>query len=578
MQRRIIASHILWAGSGLGGDGMIRSGTVIGGRYTVVRELGRGGMGIVYLVIQNRSAKLWAMKVLRLDTGPDEAALSGLRQEYLMLRRLRHPGLPELADVIEEEGRLCLIMTYIEGISMQQMIREKRMPGGQPYDANAVISWSMALCGIMAYLHEHRPPVLYLDLKPSNVMVTKEGRLCLIDLGASIVWRHGFKAAALTGTVSYAPPELIRGGKPGPWSDIYSFGRFLGALRLNMDAAARAADPAAVKALEAVEEKCLSRRPEDRFASFREISDCLAKAGKKPAVLPGQKRRWVLAACSLLALTLALPMKAQGLRTGDRPGTDERYLALTEEAGGLADTDFMKAVTDAADLAPERPSAYLLVIGRLSADGVFDADDLDQVRGMLYDRAGEGEPDHLALLKQDPAAYGEVAYALGLAIHEGSDDAGLLSQADFWFGEMLEASSQLQAADDLQKIRIRHASLILQMDECLQAVSRPVVEPEAARQLWLVLEAQKDLAGCCQLSRMTRLHVLEAVSGAVYDHAAMLISAGISADMQLALLAGARADLKALGPFAANERGAASRAEEQLKLAEDQLAQIIRTE
>lgn len=557
---------------------MIRSGDVVGGQYTVVRELGRGGMGIVYLVIQNRSAKLWAMKVLRLDTGAGEAAVSGLRQEYLMLRRLRHPGLPELADVFEDEGRLCLVMTYIEGMSLQQMIREKAAAGGQPYDAGTVISWGMAICSIMTYLHERKPPVLYLDLKPSNVMVKDDGRLCLVDLGASVFWRHGFKPSALAGTISFAPPELIRGGAAGPWSDIYSFGKLLTVLILNMKAKARAADPSAVRALKAAAGKCMRPRPEDRFASFRELSECLAGAGKKSGLLPHKKARWLITVIGLLALALILPRQHMNLKAGGRTRADEDYQVLTAGAGGLADEDFMKAASDAADLAPERPEAYLLAIGRLSADGAFDSADLDQVRGLLYGRAGEGAPDHLSLLKADPAAYGEVAYALGLALHEGSDDAALLSQADFWFGEMLEASPDPQAADDLQKIRIRHASLILQMDECLLALSQPIVEGETARQLWHVLDAQADLACCVDLSRMTRLHVLEGISGALYDHAAVFLSADISAQMQLDLLVRVREVLSDLGPFAGNEQAAAARSEEQLQLAGDQLMQILQEE
>ena len=557
----------------LGGGRMIRSGSVVGGRYTVLRELGRGGMGTVCLVIQNRSGKLWAMKVLHLKAAVRPEAEQILRQEFEMMRRLRHPGLPELADVIEEDGEYCLVMTYIKGRSLQQLISSGQGPDNRPYGPEEIIRWGLDLCSIMIYLHERKPPVLYLDLKPSNVMLQADGKLYLVDLGASLILRHGFKAAPVAGTASYAPPELKGGSSLGPWSDVYSFGRLLQALVRGMKSEKKAESRKALKALEPVIRRCLYTCPGDRYRSFREVSAALSQIVSRGRRKRRRRQHFLIVGRTLLGMSLVFAAGSIALNAASRAVSRRSYESLTEGAEGLAEDDLMQAVAEAAALQPEKPQAYLLLIGRLSADGSFDAADLDRVRSLLYGRSGEGEPDHLHLLKRDSAAYGEVAYALGQALHEGSDDPALHQQADFWFGEMLSAAASLPETDDRLRIRCRHADLMVRLDESLKHLSGSIVRDGQVGDLWHILEETVGLAESSELTRLTRLHLLSDGSAALYDHASLFLAVDIKAGAQLAMLDRILSAVRALAPYSAQEAVLADRTQMQAQLAADLISQ-----
>ena len=122
---------------------MFRPGEAAGGRYTVIREIGRGGSGIVYLVLQNSSAKLWAMKVLYPSDGEKSVRAGGCGQEMQLLKSLRFPGLPELADVFEDRGRLCLVMTMVEGRTLLHVLRTHEKAEGKAYDIADIRAWGL---------------------------------------------------------------------------------------------------------------------------------------------------------------------------------------------------------------------------------------------------------------------------------------------------------------------------------------------------------------------------------------------------------------------------------------------------
>lgn len=144
-------------------------------------KLGRGGMSVVYLAMNEKANKQWAIKEVRKDGIRDfEVVKQGLIVETDMLKKLRHPSLPSIIDVIEDEDTFLIVMDYIEGNPLSSALEEF---GAQPQEL--VISWAKQLCDVLGYLHSQNPPIIYRDMKPANVMLKPDGNVTLIDFGTA---------------------------------------------------------------------------------------------------------------------------------------------------------------------------------------------------------------------------------------------------------------------------------------------------------------------------------------------------------------------------------------------------------
>jgi len=200
-------------------------GSILAGRYRLERRLGEGAAGIVWLARDMRERGLvWAIKELDFDMfapGERGEALDLFEREASMLMRLRHESLPRVVDRFTEQGREYLVMERVEGPTLDQILAAR----GGPLEEKDVIVWGVQLCNVLQYLHNLNPPVVYRDLKPSNVMVHREGgKVKLIDFGIArraTPTRKGDTAAY--GTPGYAPPEQYA-GHAEPRSDLYALG------------------------------------------------------------------------------------------------------------------------------------------------------------------------------------------------------------------------------------------------------------------------------------------------------------------------------------------------------------------
>lgn len=211
-------------------------GTVLKNRYRIVRLVGGGGMAWVYQVeeLPVGSGKLWALKELRPQTQnkAEQAVARGLfEQEAKLLRSLDHPNIPKIADYFEENGRACLVMEFIWGESL-----EKRLEAANaPLLETDVLKWAIQLCDALNYLHTRQPPIIFRDLKPSNVMVTNTGLVKLIDFGIARTYKVGKKRDTVAmGSENYAAPEQWGKGQTDARSDIYSLGATMYHLLANM--------------------------------------------------------------------------------------------------------------------------------------------------------------------------------------------------------------------------------------------------------------------------------------------------------------------------------------------------------
>lgn len=221
---------------GLGGDtdgkrGTLKpltEGTVLNGRYEIVRKIGGGGMGAVYLASDNNlGGVLRAVKEMvqsHIEEEQQEKAINDFKRESMILSTLDHPSIPTIYDYFYDgdECRFYLVMKYISGGDLASRLRSA--PEGK-IDEKSITQWAIQITDVLDYLHNQPSTIVYRDLKPSNIMIDgNTGRIMLIDFGiARSISQKEEKGVTAVGTMGYAPPELFSGNVE-PRSDIYSLG------------------------------------------------------------------------------------------------------------------------------------------------------------------------------------------------------------------------------------------------------------------------------------------------------------------------------------------------------------------
>lgn len=203
---------------------MAMQSRVVAGRYRLERLLGEGASGRVYLARDTKErGAVWAVKELDYSALPIdefEEARRHFQREAELLKRLRHPSLPQVVDHFQVEDRDYLVMERVEGPTLEGLI-EKRT---EPLSEQRVVLLACGLVDTLHYLHHRNPPIIYRDLKPANVMVTMDGGVKLIDFGiARSVTPSRPGDTTAYGTPGYAPPEQYQ-GRTVPASDIYALG------------------------------------------------------------------------------------------------------------------------------------------------------------------------------------------------------------------------------------------------------------------------------------------------------------------------------------------------------------------
>ncbi len=205
--------------------GPLEPGTVLQSRYQVRRLLGGGGMGMVYLAndqrLANRPCAIKEMVDHFIDQAQRIEANDYFAREADTLAQLKHQAIPAITDRFELANRHYLVMEYVEGRNLEEELAAR----GEPLPEGLVIDIARQLCDVLAYLHGLTPPIIYRDMKPSNVMLNSSGRVVLVDFGIARLFKAARKGTMI-GTLGFAPPEQYQ-GMVDPRSDIYSLGATL---------------------------------------------------------------------------------------------------------------------------------------------------------------------------------------------------------------------------------------------------------------------------------------------------------------------------------------------------------------
>jgi serine/threonine-protein kinase len=294
----------------LGMTGRLPASHVLAGRYRIVRLLARGGMSAVYLAEDLRLAgapvalKEMSGAFARGDTEAFARAVADFEREAKLLAGLRHPNLPRVSDRFEQVGKHFLVMEYIRGQTLREAITHAggRLPLPQALEVVG------QLCDVLGYLHRQQPPIIYRDLKPTNVMIEGLGdsgweseasglnphplspnsRVVLIDFGIARFYRPGASSdTAVYGSLGYAPPEQYGRGQTDARTDVYALGVLLHHMLTGHDPAAapfalppvRGLDPAIPPRVAAAIERATESDPARRFADVAELRAALLAPG-----------------------------------------------------------------------------------------------------------------------------------------------------------------------------------------------------------------------------------------------------------------------------------------------------------
>lgn len=247
---------------------------ILNNKYKILTQIGKGGMSTVYLAMDLKLNRQWAVKEIHKDTIEYQSQVdkNTTLREIEFLNQLNHPGLPRIVDVIDTKESLFVVMDYVEGETLKKILQKKGT-----LSQEIVIKCGLQIIEILSYLHSQNPPVIYRDLKPSNIMLTPQGRIKIIDFGIAREYKNEFEDTTILGTTGFAPPEQFT-GKTDTRSDIYSFGATIYQLLTGQN---MKRDPVIKKitdinsslstGLEAVILKCTRQNPEERYQSVEEL-------------------------------------------------------------------------------------------------------------------------------------------------------------------------------------------------------------------------------------------------------------------------------------------------------------------
>ncbi len=469
---------------------MLPIGTLVDGKYKILRVVGKGGMSVVYQAVNEKANKIWAIKEVRKDgTQNFEVVKQNLIAETDMLKRFNHPNLPSIIDVINTEDSFLIVMDYIEGNSLSKAIETS---GAQSQED--VIEWSKQLCDVLGYLHAQNPPIIYRDMKPANVMLKPDGNVSLIDFGTA----REFKSSSVEdttclGTQGYAAPEQYGGhGQTDARTDIYCLGATMYHLITGHNPSTppyemypiRYWNPLLSSGLEEIITKCTQRNPNDRYQSCAELLYALDHfqdldiENKKV-----QNLKWKTFLASSIAFVVML-LATIGFKIGSNAATSQTYSSQVEQAKTTAagittvPANYIKAedrweleegekkYAEAVELYksaiavnPSRPDAYQGILDIYMNDGFLTRAEYDTFitdvlaeQSKILTSSGKNINTVQALISGGKENYAKLAKDLAddlFFCYGGADDSTGIGISSDWYNKALNNTSDEAVKEEI---------------------------------------------------------------------------------------------------------------------------------
>ncbi len=526
---------------------MLEIGSVVGGKYKILNKIGEGGMSTVYLGMNERANRQWAIKEIRRENVRDYDVLrESLRSEIEILRLLKHPYLPGIADVIDEDGRFLIVMDYIEGNTLKRVIDDY---GAQPEEY--VISWAKQLCDVLSYLHAQKPPVIYRDMKPGNIMIQPNGQIKLIDFGTAREYKEENEGdTTWLGTRGYAAPEQFGGqGQTDARTDIYCLGATLYHLVTGKNPAdppyemrpIREIDPALSEGLENIIRKCTRPDPAERYQSCAEVWYALEHYEElNQEFKKRQKLKLIIfsislaAAMGFLAFGGILKMQEISLR--------ESYYKKYIDDARVAENpeDRQAGYKEAIKMHPDSAEPWIKLLDQVYlADDEFSSEEDEEFRTLLISENEEGEA-YEDLLMYDPEEAAEVAYKYGIAYFYDYNGVGNPGKALKWL-------DIAQKSESLEKNKAERARRLMNISEYYTEIGekdRAGDVKASYRDYFNDLKAVASGNITAEDNPTTAVMVYRQTVGRIYDCASEFRDDGVTEDEMTELLQGIKEHIK----------------------------------
>lgn len=451
---------------------MLGIGSVVDGKYKILSEIGHGGMSVVYLAINERANKTWAIKEVRKDGTADFATVhQGLVAETEMLKKLNHPHLPSIIDVIDRDDSFLIVMDYIEGKSLESLLRH-----GGAQEPERVIEWCKQLCDVLGYLHSRTPPIIYRDMKPANVMLKPDGNVMLIDFGTAREYKaQSVEDTTCLGTRGYAAPEQFGGrGQTDGRTDIYC----LGATMYHLLTGRSPCEPPyeikplgywnpafAGSGLEKLVIKCTRQNPAERYQNCAELMYALEHIHDEDDAM--RRRRSVIWGGFVASLGISLLgiLGMVGFTLAGNSAATQSYNHYLTQAKSI-ESDFTAVAgyfEDAIDIKPSDPKAYNELLNAIDNDMVFTSEESTALIKCILNTDGGTKTNIDYLASSNRKEYDAFVYRLAndyYFFYDGSDNRTKAAQ---WYEKVQDSkyltAQQTELAKGLYTIGNYYSSL-----------------------------------------------------------------------------------------------------------------------
>lgn len=391
---------------------MAKIGEIIEGKYEVLKQIGKGGMSKVYLAMDQNLNKQWAIKEIEKCTEDKNSRvfIQSAVAEANMMKKLDHPALPRIVDIIEHERVIYVVMDYIEGETLSSLLKKE---GEMPQDK--VIQWAKELCSVLVYLHSQNPPIIYRDMKPSNIIIHPNGTVKLIDFGIAREYKEENQEDTTSlGTKGYAAPEQFGGrGQTDARTDIYCLGVTLYHLVTGRNPCEppyeicpiRHWKPELSSGLEYIIGKCTQLNPIDRYQNCDELLQDLERYNKlEEGYRKKQKKklRFFVGAAGITLTCLLIGVLFWRMYIYTNENDYENNLLLAVKA--VTQEEKVAYYTKAISIKPEEIEAYIGLIDTMKEDVSFSLSEEQVLRQYVNGNL---------MTLQEQEDYAQLAFSIG---------------------------------------------------------------------------------------------------------------------------------------------------------------------
>lgn len=458
-----------------------RMGYVLAGRYEIIRQIGEGGMSIVYLAMDDTLHKQWAVKEFK-QTGArvkDEQFRKNLIAEAELMKNLDNPALPRIVDIIEADNTVFIVMDYIEGQDLGSLVRNSK----RLLSEEEVIDLGLQLCSVLDYLHtpdsrKGKPVIVYRDLKPDNIIVNDRGMARLIDFGIARKFDEEKSSdTVVMGTKGFmAPEQLSTTLQTDPRADIYALGITMHYLLTGQNPDERTSvlpireyNPQLSEGLEAIIAKCVQPDRENRYQSCREIAYDLehyTELTKEYRAVQEKKittfKRLAIATLSCFVAGIICFIVSAALKGSTYDAQIAEALSITLDAGTTPEDENYKqkeaAYLSAINTDDSRIEAYQSLL-----DDALSPAESEQFYDLLNDRASHCNASDYASLCYDYADklffyksdYGQAKKWYEEAVVTNALDSALVTTAQTYISicDFSENLSRKEGSDSISENR-----------------------------------------------------------------------------------------------------------------------------